>query len=119
VLQSISLQTMEAALTGESAPVEKRVGPLSPATALAERCNMVYAGTTATYGRGLAVVTATGLNAEIGRIATLLEATESPPTPLQRQLDAVGKVLGAAVIVIAAIVAATVLAVGWYSPARR
>ncbi len=112
LLQSISLQAMEAALTGESAPVEKRVDPLAPATSLPERSNMVYAGTTATYGRGLAVVTATGRNAEIGRIATLLAATESPPTPLQRQLDAVGKVLGAAVIVIAVIVAATVLAVG-------
>jgi Ca2+-transporting ATPase len=111
LLQSVSLQTMEAALTGESAPVEKRVEPLAPATPLPERCNMVYAGTAATYGRGLAVVTATGRHAEIGRIATLLAATESPPTPLQRQLDAVGKVLGAAVIAIAVVVAATVLAV--------
>jgi Ca2+-transporting ATPase len=111
LLESVSLQTMEAALTGESAPVEKQAGSLAPATALPERSNMVYAGTTATYGRGLAVVTATGSNAQIGRIATLLAATESPPTPLQRQLDAVGKMLGAAVIVIAVIVAATVLAV--------
>ena len=111
LLESVSLQTMEAALTGESAPVEKRVEPVPVATALPERTSMVYAGTTATYGRGLAVVTATGRHAEIGRIATLLAATESPPTPLQRQLDTVGKVLGAAVIAIAVVVAATVLAV--------
>jgi len=112
LLESVSLQTMEAALTGESAPVDKRVESLAAAAALPERCNMVYAGTTATYGRALAVVTATGRDAQIGRIATLLAATESPPTPLQRQLDAVGKVLGAAVIAIAIVVAATVLAMG-------
>jgi Ca2+-transporting ATPase len=112
VLESVSLQTMEAALTGESAPVEKSTGQLPAATALPERCNMVYAGTTATYGRAMAVVTATGREAQIGRIATLLAATESPPTPLQRQLATVGKALGAAVIVIALVVAATVLAMG-------
>jgi Ca2+-transporting ATPase len=112
VLESVSLQTMEAALTGESAPVEKRTEPLPAGTSLPERSNMVYAGTTATYGRGVAVVTATGREAQIGRIATLLAATESPPTPLQRQLGKVGKVLGVAVIVIALVVAATVLAVG-------
>src|SRR3990172_9152765 len=66
---------------------------------------MIFSGTAATYGHGLAVVTATGARAEIGRIAGLLAATESPPTPLQRQLDKVGKVLGAVVV------AATVLAV--------
>jgi Ca2+-transporting ATPase len=112
LIESVSLQTMEAALTGESAPVEKRVEALAVAATLPERCNMVYGGTTSTYGRGLAVVTATGSEAQIGRIATLLAATVSPPTPLQRQLDAVGKVLGAAVIAIAVVVAATVLAMG-------
>jgi Ca2+-transporting ATPase len=112
VLESVSLQTMEAALTGESAPVEKSTGPLPAATTLPDRCNMVYAGTTATYGRAVAVVTGTGREAQIGRIATLLAATESPPTPLQRQLGKVGKALGAAVIVIALVVAATVLAIG-------
>jgi Ca2+-transporting ATPase len=110
VIDSVSLQTMEAALTGESAPVEKRTEPLPAASALPDRSNMVYAGTTATYGRALAVVTATGREAQIGRIAALLAATESPPTPLQVQLDRVGKLLGAAVIALAAAVAATVLA---------
>jgi Ca2+-transporting ATPase len=110
--ESVSLQTMEAALTGESAPVEKRVEAIAATAALPERCNMVYAGTTATYGRGLAVVTATGREAQVGRIATLLAATVSPPTPLQRQLGTVGKALGAAVIAIALVVAATVLVMG-------
>ena len=112
VLESVSLQTLEAALTGESAPVEKRTEPLPAATPLPERCNMVYAGTAATYGRGIAVVTATGREAQIGRIATLLAETVSPPTPLQHQLGKVGKLLGAAVIAIALVVAATVLAMG-------
>ena len=70
---------------------------------------MVFSGTAATAGRGLAVVTATGADAEIGRIAKLLAATESPPTPLQRQLATVGRVLGAVVIAIAIAVGATIL----------
>jgi P-type Ca2+ transporter type 2C len=110
VLQSISLQTAEGALTGESTPVEKSADPIAADASLPDRANMVFSGTTATAGRGLAVVTATGAGAEIGRIAGLLAATESPPTPLQRQLDKVGKALGAVVIAIAVIVGATILA---------
>jgi Ca2+-transporting ATPase len=110
LIRSVSLQTAEGALTGESLPVEKSVAPIAAGAALADRANMVFSGTAATYGRGLAVATATGPRAEIGRIAGLLAATESPPTPLQRQLDKVGQLLGAAVIAIAVVVAATVLA---------
>jgi Ca2+-transporting ATPase len=110
VIESVSLQTAEAALTGESTPVEKGIDPVAAETGLADRTNMVFAGTSATYGHGLAIATATGANAEIGRIAGLIAATESAPTPLQRQLDAVGKVLGAAVIAIAVGVGATILA---------
>jgi len=109
VIRSVSLQTAEAALTGESSPVEKIVDPIAAGAALPDRANMIFSGTAATYGHGLAVVTATGPDAEIGRVAALLAATESPPTPLQRQLDKVGKVLGAVVIAIAVIVAATTL----------
>ena len=109
VIESVSLQTAEAALTGESAPVEKIADPVAAGAGISDRANMIFSGTAATYGRGLAVVTATGADAEIGRVAALLAATESPPTPLQRQLDMVGKVLGAAVIAIAVIVAATTL----------
>ena len=118
VIQSVSLQTAEAALTGESAPVEKITDPVTAGAAVSDRVNMIFSGTAATYGRGLAIVTATGAEAEIGRVAALLAATESPPTPLQRQLDTVGKVLGAAVIAIAVIVAATTLLVEQvYTPA--
>jgi len=110
VIESVSLQTSEGALTGESTPVEKSVDPVGADAAVADRTNMIFSGTTANYGRGLAVVTATGVQAEIGRIAGLLAATERTPTPLQRQLAGVGKVLGAAVIAIAIIVGATVFA---------
>ena len=109
VLESVTLQTAEAALTGESAPVEKIADPIAAGAGISDRANMIFSGTAATYGHGLAVVTATGADAEIGRVAALLAATESPPTPLQRQLDRVGKVLGAVVIAIAVIVAATTL----------
>ena len=111
LIQSVSLQTAEAALTGESAPVEKTVDPVAAGAGVSDRANMIFSGTAATYGHGLAVVTATGADAEIGRVAALLAATESPPTPLQRQLDRVGKVLGTVVIGIAVIVAATTLLV--------
>jgi Ca2+-transporting ATPase len=110
VLQSVSLQTAEGALTGESTPVEKHADAIAADCSLPDRANMVFSGTTATSGRGLAVVTATGADAEIGRIAGLLAVTESPPTPLQRQLARVGKALGAVVIAIAIVVGATILA---------
>jgi Ca2+-transporting ATPase len=110
VIESASLQAAEAALTGESTPVEKDPAPLAEEAGIGDRTNMLFAGTAATYGHGLAVVTATGMQAEIGRIAGLLGRTEAEPTPLQRQLDRTGKVLGAIVIVIALVVAATILA---------
>ncbi len=111
LLESASLQTAEAALTGESAPVMKDPAPLQGEVGIGDRTNMLFAGTAATYGHGLAVVTATGMQTEIGRIAGLLETTRAEATPLQRQLDRTGKVLGAIVIAIALIVAATILAV--------
>ena len=112
LIQSVSLHAAEAALTGESAPVSKTIGPVAGDAVLADRVNMIFSGTAATYGRGLAIVTATGPEAEIGRIAALLAATEKPATPLQRQLGVVGKALGLVVIVISVIVAATILGIG-------
>jgi Ca2+-transporting ATPase len=110
VIRSVSLQTSEGALTGESTPVEKSIEPIVAGAPVADRSNMLFSGTAATYGHGLAVVTATGLRTEIGRIAELLAVTESAPTPLQRQLDTLGKVLGVIVIAIAAVVGLTVVA---------
>ena len=110
VIHSVSLQFAEAALTGESTPVEKGAATLPRDAALADRTNMVFAGTAATYGHGLAIVTATGMHAEIGRIAGLLASTQAERTPLQAQLDGTGRILGVAVIGIAIIVGATLLA---------
>ncbi|MBI3043814.1 MAG: cation-translocating P-type ATPase [Betaproteobacteria bacterium] len=112
LIQSVSLKTAEAALTGESAPVEKTIDPVADGAGLADRLSMIFSGTTAAYGRGLAVVTATGAHAEIGRIATLLATVEKTATPLQRQLATVGKVLGAVVIAISVVIAATILGMG-------
>ena len=91
VLESVSLQAGEAALTGESAPVAKDAAPVPADIVIGDRSNMVFAGTTITYGHGRVVVTATGMRAEIGRIAGLLQATSAAPTPLQsRYLDRPG-----------------------------
>ena len=109
VLDSVSLKTGEAALTGESVPVAKHAEPVPADAAVADRLDMIYAGTAAVYGHGRAVVVATGMHTEFGRIAGLLQATQPEATPLQRELDRLGKVLGAIVIVIAIVVGATIL----------
>jgi Ca2+-transporting ATPase len=111
LIQSIALQTAEAALTGESLPVEKITAPMSEDAGLGDRRNMVFSGTAATYGRGRAVVTATGMRTEMGRIAGMLKHAPAEITPLQRQLDRVGKLLGVAVIVIAVGMIVTILLV--------
>jgi len=109
VLESVSLQTNEAALTGESAPVAKDPAPVAADAGLADRTNMLFSGTAATYGHGRAVVTATGMRAEVGKIASLLSVTDAEQTPLQRQLDRLGRLLGAIVIAIAVVVGVTIL----------
>jgi Ca2+-transporting ATPase len=109
VIVSTALQTAEAALTGESLPVTKDVAPIAGETALGDRDNMVFSGTIATYGRGRAIVVATGMQAETGRIAGLLREVRDDPTPLQRELDRVGKLLGVVVVVIAVVMIATIL----------
>jgi Ca2+-transporting ATPase len=109
VVQSISLRTAEAALTGESTLVSKDAGPLAGDAGVADRANMVFSGTAVGAGRGRAVVTGTGTGTELGRIAGTLGETEDVETPLQRELDRVGKRLGAAVVVIAVAMSATIL----------
>jgi len=109
VLESTSLQTAESALTGESLPVTKDPGPIPDDVPLGDRANMVFSGTAVTYGHGTAVVTATGMQTEMGRIAGLLKATADEPTPLQRELDRTGKVLGAVVVAIAVVMSVTII----------
>ncbi len=107
VLEAINLQTQEAALTGESLPVDKHTAPLAnPDLALGDRKNLVYAGTAATYGRGRAIVAATGMKTEFGKIAELLQTVESSKTPLQENLDKLGHALARAAFVIVSIIAA-------------
>jgi Ca2+-transporting ATPase len=107
LVESVNLQADEAALTGESVPVEKNTEPLDGEDlALGDRSNMVFGGTIATYGRGRAVVVGTGMNTQFGRIAQMLQSVKSGKTPLQRTLDRLGRVLAvAALVVVAAIVA--------------
>jgi Ca2+-transporting ATPase len=107
LVESINLQVDEAALTGESVPVDKNTEPLDGEDlTVGDRANMVFGGTIATYGRGRAVVVGTGMNTEFGGIAQMLQSVESGKTPLQRTLDKLGRVLAvAALVVVSAIVA--------------
>ncbi len=86
LLEAIELSVDESTLTGESAPVSKMMDVLSSDTILAQRRNMVFAGTSIVGGRGFAVVVATGSQTELGKIATLVEDTKETPTPLQTQV---------------------------------
>ena len=105
LIEYANLRTQEAALTGESEPVEKQEAVLhGDKLALGDRCNMVYMGTTITYGRGTAVVTETGMNTELGKIAEMIQTVEREPTPLQRRLDQLGRGLAVASLVIVGIV---------------
>ena len=105
LLQAISLRVQEAALTGESEAVEKDAGVVFETDrALADRRNMVYSGTVATYGHGEAIVTATGMETELGRIAGLLQSVETEPTPLQKRLDGLGRALAGGALVLVAVV---------------
>ena len=109
LVEVVELQTLEASLTGESTPVPKNLEPVDHDAGLGDRLNMVFSSTAASYGHGRAVVTATGMRTEVGKIAGMLRSTKPQATPLQRELDRTGKQLGIAVIVIAAIVVATLL----------
>jgi Ca2+-transporting ATPase len=103
LIEAVNLQIDEAALTGESVPVNKQTAPISDHdSAIGDRTNLVYAGTVATYGRGRAVVVATGMQTEFGKIASMLHDVDSGRTPLQENLDKVGRSLakGALAVVI-------------------
>jgi Ca2+-transporting ATPase len=111
VFASTALQAAEGALTGESSPVTKEEDTVAGEAGLGDRDNMVFSGTAITYGRGRAVVVATGMDTEMGRVAGLLRDVPEAPTPLQVQLDRVGKVLGMVVVAIAVVMIATILLV--------
>ncbi len=98
LLEDAQLQVAEAALTGESVPVSKSSTAVPEATGLADRRDMVYAGTHVTAGRAVALVIATGERTEVGRIARLTEHADEPKTPLERRLDQFGRALVAAAL---------------------
>ena len=104
IVEEANLQTDEAPLTGESMPVSKEVKPIEGDVGLGDRRNMLFSGTVATNGRGRAMVVATGMATEVGRIAGLLEATEKEPTPLQQEMDRTGKRLSVIMLGICAVV---------------
>ena len=103
IIENASLKIEEAALTGESVPVNKAIDVLTLAKGqedvpLGDRKNMCYMGSTVVYGRGKAVITATGMDTEMGKIAGALAATADEQTPLQRKLDELGKLLSKVVL---------------------
>ena len=105
LLETVSMEAEEAVLTGESMPVAKNASLLfSGETALADRKNMVFMGTVISRGRGIGVAVATGMNTELGRVVGMIQEAEEGPTPLQRRLEHLGKVLLAGCLVICAIV---------------
>lgn len=104
LFEAIELKIDESALTGESVSVPKTIETLEGAVQLADRRNMVFMGTSATYGKGKAVVVETGMNTAFGEIATKLQEIEEERTPLQRKLDKLGKDIGVVVLILCAIV---------------
>lgn len=104
ILESYSLQVNESSLTGESTNVEKKAVVLEGEQALGDRINMVYSGSLVTGGRAVALVTATGMETEIGKIAALMNATKEKRTPLQVSLDKFGSQLAIVIMIISAVV---------------
>ena len=104
IIESYSLQVNESSLTGESTNVEKKDEMIVQEAALGDRCNMVFSGGLVTYGRAEVLVTATGMNTEMGKIATLMNQTKDKKTPLQTSLDEFSKKLAIVIMIISAIV---------------
>jgi len=102
--ESLNLQTQEAALTGESTPVKKHTDKLPESIPLADRKNMVFAGTIIVAGRASAVVSGTAMQTEIGKIASMIEEVKPEPTPLQKKMDDLGKWISKVVIAVAVLI---------------
>ena len=104
IIEAIDIKIDEAAITGESVPVNKHIHTLKGDVQLADMKNMAWAGTMVTYGRGKGIVVATGMSTEIGRIAHIVEEEGEEPTPLQKKLNIFGKNLGVIILVISVLV---------------
>ena len=104
IINNYSLQVNESSLTGESTNVDKNDEVISGEVPLADRTNMVFSGSLVTYGRALVAVTSTGMNTEIGKIASLMNAAKEKKTPLQVSLDKFSKMLATVIIIICVVV---------------
>ncbi len=111
LLEATALRVQEASLTGESQAVTKEPASLAAPSAIGDRTNMVFAGTSVVQGVGRAVVTAVAMSTEVGAIAELLDATQAAPTPLEVEIARITKLLGLLVIGIAVVVMATIILV--------
>lgn len=117
LIECASIKAEESALTGESVPVEKDCrSPVPEDAALGDRINMAYMGTAVTFGRGLGLVAATGMQTQMGSIAGQLAETKKESTPLQQKLAQISKVLSIGVLVIAAVIFVIGLAAGGREP---
>ena len=115
LLESSNLQVRESALTGEAQAVNKQADDaLAADTSLGDRTNLVFQGTEVVYGRGKVLITQTGMQTELGRIAAMLQAVESEPTPLQMRMDQLGNTLvTGSLILVALVVVGGVIQAGW------
>jgi len=105
LVEAVNLRTDEASLTGESVPIEKTDEPLEGDAEVGDRRNMVFMGTAAVYGRAKAIVTATGMATEFGKIAGMLQEVKAEKTPLQINLDRVGRYIGIAALILCFVLA--------------
>lgn len=110
--EAVNLKIQEAALTGESLPVEKSVDVIDGDVAIGDRVNMAFASCSVTYGRGRGVVVATGQNTEVGKIASMIQSVPDIKTPMQQRLDKLGKLLAIAALAICLLIFAVGVAYG-------
>ena len=104
VIHTVDMRVDESSLTGESVPVGKESSPVRKDAQVSDRKSMLFMGTAVAYGRGTAVVTDTGMNTQIGKIAEMIQVTEEEMTPLQKRLEKFGKQLGVGILIICGIV---------------
>jgi Ca2+-transporting ATPase len=102
--EAVNLKIEEAALTGESVPVDKNTAPITGKVPLGDRLNMAFGSTSVTYGRGKGVVTATGMAGEVGKIASMIQSVPETKTPMQERLDKLGRVLAIAALAICVVI---------------